>query len=266
MHSLVILLCAVALSACTSDADRRGTAPNNVSPGTSAGPSPTLEPSPSPTFASGCANERDATRSNRLRRGRLTGDLDGDGSDEVVRLALDESGARGCQAFIVVRSSTIEGITAIDVSESVNVSPNLGLPALDSIKPIGFGPGDEVVLVLWTGASTQFFGLATVVDGNLVQVTIEDSAYDMFPYGGSVTHLEGSDCAKPSEGSDGSTIVISGASTNDGEHFRLERRFFVSSEGAELLPEPGSTERKVVSFDELVSYPEFGEAPFAHCG
>jgi hypothetical protein len=260
---VVILLCGLALPGCDDDAAPLEASPATDSVETPASPSPNIEPSPTSSGASGCENEREATKPKNLRRGSLTGDLDGDGSDEVVRLAVDQAGPQGCRAFVVVGSSSIEDVTAID---DPNMSFDLGLPALDSIRPIGFGPGDELILVLSAGASTQFFGMASVADGDLTQVTIEEGAYgNLFPYGGSAGHIEASDCASPEEDVDFPTLVISSA-TSEGNRYRLERRFFEIEDGTELVPVPGLTVRQVVSFNELVSFPEFGEAPFAHCG
>jgi hypothetical protein len=143
------------------------------------------------------------------------------------------------------------------------MSFDLGLPALDSAAPIGFGPGDEVVIVIASGASTQFFALVTVSEGVPVQATLQDGPYgNLFPYGGSVGHLEASDCGVPSVGEYGVPLVVVSSATSVGDDYRLERTFF-SADTPQLKRE--TTERQRVSFEELVSFPEFGEAPFAHC-
>jgi hypothetical protein len=197
----------------------------------------------------------------RARGRALRGDLDGDGGEETVSLAIDRSGEPGCQAFVSVESDTVTGVVAIDEPQ---MSFDLGLPALDSTAQIGFGAGDEVVVVVTSGASTQFFALVTVVEGKPVQVTIQEGPFgNLFPYGGSAAHLESSDCGEPSEDElEGPLIVISSA-TSAGNDFRIERTFY-AADAPEL--KPATTERGTVTFEELVSYPEFGEAPFAHCG
>ena len=190
----------------------------------------------------------------------LRGDLDGSGGLETVFLHVDESGSPGCQAFVSVESETVTGVVAIDEPQ---IAFDLGLPALDSTSPIGFGPGDEIVIVVTSGASTQFFALVTVFEGEPVQVTVQDGPYgNLFPYGGSTAHLESTDCGVPSVGTFGVPLIVVSSATSVGKDFRLVRTFF-SADGPELDRE--TEERNKVSFEELVSYPEFGEAPFAHC-
>jgi hypothetical protein len=239
-----------------SDPSSRPSSPSATSPAPS--PSPSPQPSPTTGGSTGCPNETTALAGARGRV--LRGDLDGTGGPETVSLATDRSGAPGCQAFVSVESGTVTGVVAIDEPQ---ISFDLGLPALDSIAPVGFGAGDEVVIVVSSGASTQFFTLVTVFEGEPVQVTVQDGPFgNLFPYGGSAAHLESSDCGRPSEGDfDGPLIVISSA-TAAGNDFRIERTFFAAN-APELEPE--TTESGKVSFEELVSYPEFGEAPFAHC-
>jgi hypothetical protein len=253
-----MFLVAALVAACSEESDP--SARPSPSPPASPVPTPSPSPQPSPTTGgtTGCPNETEAVATPKGRG--LRGDLDGGGGPETVSLAVDESGSPGCQAFVSVESETVTGVIAIDEPQ---ISFDLGLPALDSMSPIGFGPGDEIVVVVTSGASTQFFALVTVFEGEPVQVTVQDGPYgNLFPYGGSTAHLESSDCGAPSVGTfDVPLIVISGA-TSVGEDFRLVRTFF-SAEDPELERE--ITERNKVSFEELVSFPEFGEAPFAHC-
>jgi hypothetical protein len=190
----------------------------------------------------------------------LRGDVDGRDGPETVSLAVDESGSPGCQAFMSVESETVTGVVAIDEPQ---MSFDLGLPALDSTAPIGFGPGDEIVVVVTSGASTQFFALVTVFEGGPVQVTVQDGPYgNLFPYGGSAAHLEASDCDVPESGDEGGPFIVISQATAAGDDFRLERTFF-AADTPELHRE--RTDKLTVSFEDLVSYPEFGEAPFAHC-
>jgi hypothetical protein len=256
---LVTLGCATALlfPACSDD-DGPAATPAPSTPALSPTPSPSPLPTPTAAGTTGCPNEVQALRRPKGRE--LAGDLDGDGTSERVALAIDRTGPPGCQAFVSVESKAVPGVVAIDEPQ---MSFDLGLPALDSVTPVGFGPGDEIVIVATSGASTQFFALITVSDGEPVQVTAQDGPYgNLFPYGGSVGHLEASDCGAPTSVDGGVPFVVISSATAVGDNYRLERSFFRA-----VTPqlEPETTERQTVSFEELVSFPEFGEAPFAHC-
>ena len=253
-----ILCLAAIVTACSDDSDpsSRPVAPSTTSPVPS--PSPSPQPSPTTGGSTGCPNETTALAEAKGRS--LRGDLDGTGGPETVSLATDRSGPVGCQAFVSVESESVSGVVAIDEPQ---ISFDLGLPALDSIAPVGFGEGDEVVIVVSSGASTQFFALVTVFEGEPVQVTVRDGPFgNLFPYGGSAAHLESADCGVPSVGEFGVPLIVISSATSAGNDFRIERTFY-AADAPELEPE--TTERDTVSFEELVSYPEFGEAPFAHC-
>jgi hypothetical protein len=78
---------------------------------------------------------------------------------------------------------------------------------------------------------------------------------DLFPYGGSVGHLESSDCASKRR------VVVS-AATPSGRRYQLERRFF-AVHGTRLILE--ATDRLLVDIRDLDDYPEFAGPPFVSC-
>jgi hypothetical protein len=244
-------------SSCESSSPSVG-APATVSP--SAGEvTPSQTGSPTADSASRCPNEAEVTSGPSARiGGSLRGDVDADGSPDDVSLAFDDTGARGCQAFLVVEGSGESAVLAI---ESFDRAFGLPQPRLNRLAEVDSAPGSEIAVDLVAGASTQFVGLFTMTGGELARVEVEGDEFpadDLFPYGGSVGHVDASDCA----GEPG-TIVISTA-TPKGDDYQVTRRFF-RFQGSTPRVEPSSTERDRVAFEELGRFPEFRSSPFGGC-
>lgn len=244
-------------SACASSSPSVGPPATVSSSAGEATPSPT--DSPTQDAASRCPNEAEVTSDPSARiGGALQGDVDGDGSPDDVSLAFDDRGALGCQAFLVVEDSGESAVLAI---ESFDRAFGLPQPRLNRLAEVDRAPGSEVAVDLVAGASTQFVGLFTMTGGELARVEVpgdEFPADDLFPYGGSVGHVEASDCA----GAPG-TIVISTA-TPKGDDYQVTRRFF-RFKGSTPRVEPSSTERDRVAFEELGRFPEYRSSPFGGC-
>jgi hypothetical protein len=225
--------------------------------GGEASPSPTE--SPTSDIVSECPDAADVTSDPSARiGGSLHGDVDGDGSPDEVSLAFDEKAARGCQAFLIVEGADETRVLAIE-----GFDPGFGLPQprLNTLAEVDAAPGSEVVVDLVTGASTQFVGLFTATGEGLARVVVEGDDFptdDLFPYGGSVGHLEASNCA-----GEAGTVVVSTA-TPRGADYQVTRRFF-SFEDSTPRIEPSSTERERIAFEELRRFPEYKSAPFGAC-
>jgi hypothetical protein len=175
-----------------------------------------------------------------------------------VSLAFDDRGAVGCQAFLVVEGSGEGAVLAIEAFDRAYGLPQ---PRLNTLAEVDTAPGSEVVIDLVAGASTQFVGLFTMAGGELARVEVEGDEFptdDLFPYGGSVGHVEASDCA----GAAG-TIVISSA-TPRGDDYQVTRRFF-RFRGSTPRAEPSSTERDRATLEELGRFPEYRSSPFGGC-
>jgi hypothetical protein len=243
--------------ACVSSSPSAGPPATVSPPGGEATPSPT--DGPTSGTASGCPNERGVTSDPSARiGGSLNGDVDGDGSPDDVSLAFDNTGALGCQAFLMVESSGESEVLSI---ESFDRAFGLPQPRLNTVAEVDTAPGSEVAVDLVAGASTQFVGLFTMTGGELARVEVEGDEFptdDLFPYGGSVGHVEASDCA----GAPG-TIVISTA-TPRGDDYQVTRRFF-RFKGSTPRVEPSSTERDRVAFEDLGRFPEYRSSPFGGC-
>ncbi len=218
-------------------------------------------PTQASTLASGsCPNAGVALGDGERAGGTLSADVDGDGASEEIYLVLDDAASAGCRAFLVARGTT--GTWAAPTQER-GVEYALATPRLNAVVPVDTRPGAEVVVDVEQGASTQFVALFTFVDGALRRVEAEGAPGlpgGLLPYGGSVGHIEATDCA-PEAGAD---VVVSTAAPL-GKDYELQRRFF-ALQGAELVPVADLDERQKVAAEEIASFPEFASGPFGSCG
>jgi hypothetical protein len=204
-----------------------------------------------------CKRAEQVVTSVRYRKpGRLVGDVDGDGSEDRVFVAVDERSPRGCGAFVA--ADTGDRLLAAPLADDF-ISFELGLPALKTLASISPAAGSEIVVDVSAGASTQFAAVFTVADGRLARVTVPGASNPLsFAYGGSVGHVAGVDCE--AEG----RIVISSA-TPRRARYRLTRRF-ADARGIVWRLDRAATERVLVSLKGLRAYPEFVRSPFGSCG
>jgi hypothetical protein len=186
-------------------------------------------------------------------RGSLTGDVTGDGEEEVVSLYLDDDGAPGCEAFLELG----DGGPVVPVTQE-GMSSGPGFPNLVGLAQIDGRPGLDVIVRLLAGASTEFVGVFSAAPGHLERLTVEDSSGlgDLFPYGGGVTHLDGIDC------DDDGRVVISSAVSEDAETYTYTRTVY-ELEGSALVPV--ETDGSQVTVAELQDIPEFARSPFGSC-
>lgn len=220
-------------------------------------PNSAVTSTPRPTTTSSCPNLDEVISNPSLAKpGSLSGDVDGDGSDDEVRLASDEGGEEGCREFVIADTGDV--VHALPI-EQEGMAFVLNLPQLRGLADIDGRPGAEIVVDLVAGASTQFAGAFTMGGGPLERVEIaENSAAgdDLFAYGGSVGHLDGVDCVA------GGGVVVSSAVPR-GVRYLVERRVLVLDEGELRAIE---TERVRAPFEDLRErFPELGGAPFANC-
>jgi hypothetical protein len=213
-------------------------------------------PSPSVTPADGgCRNAPAvADKPQSVRQRGLAGDVDGDGSTDRVRLAVDPRARPGCRAFVVVETADDLLLSPI---EERDLQVELGFPILDSLVGVDERAGAEIVVRITAGASTEFAGLFTVANGILERVRLNGPHGSLFPTGGSVGHLEASNC-----GPNGAVVISS--ATARGRRYVLERRFYFF-EGTKLVEDESLTERRRISADALTSFPEFKAPPFSMC-
>lgn len=210
---------------------------------------PRTSPTPrtSPSLDLRCEEQADALTDPDVHE--LTGDVNGDGSPERIVIAEAEA---GCPPLMIVEGES-EALTLTIEEEG----SSLGLPRLVALVEIDDRPGAEIAAALVAGASTEFFGAYSVVGGELARLRIAGPGRfgDLFPSGGSVGHLDATDCA------DGGRIVISSAEPL-GDRYLVERRFYEVEEGVLRRASRGD---RLVGFDELQTIPEFGSTPFGSC-
>ena len=264
------LLVAVALSAGCSGGEPSG---DGLPPGVSEG-SPTIAPatgsataSPPATSGAGeCPNEAEVADVSRQVGPSVTGDVDGDGTLDSVFLATDGTGPPGCAAFVVAELAA--GATIAAPAWEIGPEGGLPQPRLHSMVDLNGVPGVEVLVDEAAGASTQFVGAYVYSGGDLVKVDVsgtgatDEGSGDLFPYGGSVGHLEAADCAP-----DGRLVVSTATPSSNGADaaegiYVVQRRFFVFDDAALDLDE---TVRTKLPIDDLTRLPEFGAGPFGSC-
>jgi hypothetical protein len=196
------------------------------------------------------------TTSRFLRPGSLQGDVDGDGTKDIVRIAVDPAAPEGCRAF--VRAQLADGAVVAPIPQW---EPTLVLPAphLNSIAQIDRVAGGEIVVDVAAGASTQFEGVYTLSEGKLISLRLKGGGvpFDgLFAYGGSVGHLDGEACTQRG------LVVISSAVERGTVRYKVVRQFFRPGVGVLKFRR---TARGVLRRGALRRLPEFSGPPFAGC-
>lgn len=252
-RALALLTCLLLLAGCTSDQPIDG-------PDGGVG----VRTDPEGT----CENESSVVDSTEVpTEGVLAGDIDGDETDDEVYIATDDDAEAGCRSFVVVTSDGTIYSAPVDPSGKQRSLPE---PTLNSLIQLDFEPGMEIVVNLESGASTQFVGVFKLATDGIERITIEgrgpgpfaqELAQDnLFPFGGSVGHLEAVDCLNPA------LIVISAATPmgNAADRYKVERRFF-RLEGTVLSLQPEANEVHEVEGLTVDSFREFAGSPFLSC-
>lgn len=212
----------------------------------------------------GCVDQTAIVESAALR-GQVEGDIDGDGIPDTIGIAFDDAADPGCEAFLVARLAS--GSVLSEPIWRSGAQAGLSAPNVHRIVEVDGSGGAEILVDEAAGASTTFAGAFTFTDDTLERVQprgiegdIWSGAADgLFPYGGSVGHIEGADCA------DEHDVVVSvalpaGPSDNT---YALVRRFF-DLQGARLIEQ--DMERAIATAEELFdTFPEFRASPFGSC-
>lgn len=250
---IALLVCGL-IAACDDGADPAPPPRETPSPS----PEPSLSsPTPSVVTRGACANATQAASGDPLG-GRTSGDVDGDGSDDAVYLVSETAGGPGCRTFVIVETGA--AILVAPTSEE-GVEHALQAPRINSLVQVDGRGGAEILVDLEQGASTQFVGMFTVTGGTLERVRVAGPAPsgDLFPYGGSVGHIEASDC-----GPEPASVVVTTASP-------VGRRYEVRTTtyemvGSVLRPVAQQRRPRVVDPSELGDVEAFRSPPFGSCG
>lgn len=262
---LLVLLVLATLFAvsCGSDGDPSA-AESDPSPTPSAEPSitptptPTVTTPPSPVLTSACPNEAEVRADQDLRAGgSVSGDVDGDGTEEEVWVAVDpEASSAPCSAFVVVLSEdgTVRS-AALDFQE---FAP--GLPRLQGLRNVNVLPGAEIVVDVTGGASSRFLAIYAIGGNRVVQMMpkgADGAEAGLFAYGGSVGHLEAIDCVE------GYIVVSTAVPVGESTEYEVSRRDY-QPEGLILIP-GGKPQKEVVDIEDLDQFPEFRSGPLGSC-
>jgi Tol biopolymer transport system component len=214
-----------------------------------------------------CLSEDDAALEPSLRKpGSLRGDVDGDGNDDEVSVAIDPQADTPCRYFLVVATSG--ALTAARI-EPTELGPTDEALALEALVPLDTEPGLEIVVDVWHEAATEFAAVFTMRDDIPVRMQIEAPQFpeDVFAYGGSLSGLSGVDCAE--EPGD----LLLGIAAPEGDAWTVDRwPLVVEGDTVRLDPSaPEPHEQHTISEEDVSSgalaerFSEFGAAPFLSC-
>lgn len=190
--------------------------------------------------------------------GGSTGDVDGDGSADLVRLARDDGGPLGCRIFLVAETS--DGTLATPTTEP-GTEYSLPEPRVHSFAQIDGSGGDEVLVDLEQGASSRFIGIFTVAEGRLQRVRVLDETGfgDLLPYGGSAGHIEASNCVDHP-----SADIVMAIATPNATDYAIRSRLY-DMEGAELVPLPRRDQPQIERSADFSAIGGFATSPFGDC-
>ncbi|HEU4480842.1 MAG TPA: hypothetical protein VFS18_03075 [Actinomycetota bacterium] len=247
LHVALTAFVILVAAACDGDGDEPGSR-------TSAGPSASSAPvavGPLP-----CPDQEDTVTDPAAREGgSLSADVDDDGVSDEIFLVVDEGGPEGCRVFLV--GELADGVHPLPLDHEL-LTLEGARPRLVMVGQIDGTGGADVVVMLHAGASTEFEGVFAFDRGRWMQRGTKGSeAGDLFPYGGSVTHLEASDCGRPG------TIVVTSAFTQ-GDRYVVEERAFVFN-GRDFVLDPSSKDVSEVGLEEIDSVEAFSTPPFGSC-
>lgn len=240
---------------------------DNVTPAWNPSAPAPLEPGEGVEDEAQCLSEDDAALEPSLRKpGSLRGDVDGDGNDDEVSVAIDPQADGPCRYFLVVATSGALTAARIDPTD---LGPTDEALALEALVPLDAEPGLEIVVDVWHGAATEFAAVYTMRDEIPVRMLIEaPDTEDVFAYGGSLSGLSGVDCAeKPGD-------LVVGTASPEGDTWTVERwpltvdgdTVHLDPSAPEPLPEQHTISEEDVSSGALAErFPEFGAAPFLSC-
>ena len=253
---LTLLICALlAFAACTQDAP----APIDGDDG-----GVTHRPDPEGR----CDNESSVVDSTDVpSEGVLTGDVDADETDDTIYIATDDEAEAGCRSFVVIAADGTIYSAPLDPTGTADA---LDEPRLRSVIQLDHEPGQEIVVHIGSGASTEFVGVMKVTAEGLEWITrlgrapgpfAQDLGHgNLFASGGSVGHLDAIDCLGPE------LIVMSAAIPigDSAETYEVERRFFRLN-GTKLTLQPDATEVHEVEGLTVERFREFAGSPFGSC-
>lgn len=258
MMRLCCLLCSaiVLFAACGGDerANGRQATPSAESDASST-PETTPSPSELPVPPEVCEGQQEIASDPSARiGGELSGDVTGDGVEDIVSIASG-AGDPDCNTFVVVEAGS--EVLSVPLAQEGS-APTNGFPRVNALVQIDSEPGLEIVADVLAGASTSFSAVFGFGTGTLTRYEIEgrDPYADMFPTGGSVGHLEASDCM-------GAARVVISLAVPGGDGYDLTRNFYAVAKGR--FTKDGVEKTTLDDQQDLEAYQEFIATPFGTC-
>lgn len=224
-----------------------------------ASPSTTEPSSPPDSQAHRCPNEGDIVESDEVIGGAVRGDIDSDGEpDDRAFLVSDGEGVLGCRNFLVAE---FHGERLVTPTTEEGVQYALEVPRIHAIVQIDGDGSAEILVDLEQGASSQFLGMFTIVEGDLERVVVQENTDfgNLFPYGGSVGHFEASNCVDHPRADVAVSVAI--ANTTD---YTIRTRLY-DLRGAALFPLPRPQQPAITVGDDLDRAEGFATSPFGEC-
>jgi hypothetical protein len=187
--------------------------------------------------------------------GRLLGDVDGDGADDPVFI-VRTTGEPDCSVFLVAETA---GGTLSAPAPPDEGGAALGLPALTGLAQIDGLPGLDAYVTVLAGASTEFLAVFSAGSGRLERLDRAGAGGEsLFPSGGSVAHVEASDCRQQ-----GGVVVATATRVDGGWGARWE---YYVREGDSFVPDDPASAITTDPIGRLSrSSPEFRFTPFGSC-
>lgn len=165
----------------------------------------------------GCSARSAAALIQLPVRGRLAGDVDGDGRSDQVGLAVDRSATPSCRYVLWVR---IRGHVAAHVVRQRESSEQY-FPFLAELARVARGRGAQPVVDFGGGAGVDSYGLYDLVGGKLVRMGVLPPLPKLgntFQSGGTNAGGEGTICARgPGKG----IVLVAGYTVVQAERNQL---------------------------------------------
>lgn len=196
------------------------------------------------------------------RRGRMRGDVNADGEQDVVWIAAATRDGR-CRYFVKADFGDDRDRKRLRGDRFVfrNHSRVMAMIGVDTV------PGRDFGVVTGQGASTTFAKLFTVRANKIREMDVHGAGApdgDAFPYGGSVGFQFASDCARNRP--DGQVIYSEAVLNDAGTHYRVKRRWFQAI-GTDLERTTEPTDKRRIRAENLHErLYEFSTSPFGSCG
>lgn len=210
--------------------------------------------------SSGAGGGSSCFDNNPTKHGKMKGDIDGNGTRDLVWVAANRPNGR-CHYFAKVDLGANEARKRL-YGDRIIFRYYSKVTLIIEVDTV---PGKEFGVVMQQGASTTFVGLFTIRTGEVERIKVNGPGApydDLFGNGASIAVQTASDCARhrPAGQVINSTSVLNEAGT----HYRVERRWFEST-GVNLRRTAEPTDKRRIPYRDEERPREFQETAFGSC-